>query len=390
MAQIKQQGNFTREIRRLRALYNATLFAFPDKGKEIHSLIYSGEIDPQDKVYLNNNVDEKYYLAGNSYEFADKLKTGYIKTLKEVTFIRAISALEVLLIDLMKQIFLSKKYLFHSGQKIEFSQSELLSSQSISTIWSKIINKECRNLQNQGFKEISKYYRNTFSIDFNQSPVSITEIQYFHDIRHLLVHRLGKTDIQFRHNHNTSKKEVQISENQFYDSLEKIQSFGTYVSDKVIELIESPESHKASNLSDMTCNLSIKINPEKIDKIFSSDFSFLSEEEVYILRDLLQSFEIKEDEMKLFLVGKQKVIRDYLKLVKASEKNGNIIIETLDKHVSVSISEDEMDLVKSLLLKTKKGEISMEDIPTISGFRSRKVRKIIDQINRSENEKEID
>ena len=71
------------------------------------------------------------------------------------------------LIEMVKEIFLKRKDLFHSGNKIEFNHGELLSSENISALWTKLINKECRRLQNQGFIEVKKYYRNNFNIDFN-------------------------------------------------------------------------------------------------------------------------------------------------------------------------------------------------------------------------------
>ncbi|MBG6187556.1 hypothetical protein [Flavobacterium sp. CAN_S2] len=380
ITKLKQQNIFSREIRRLNALYNATLYTFPEKAKIVNSNIHNKIIEPNEKIYLNDIAEEKYLLAGNSYELVNKLRSGYSKSLREVLIIRAISALEVLLIDLIRETFIHKKYLFHTGQKLEFNQSELLSSKSISNIWSKIINKECRKLQNQGFQEIVKYYKNSFSFNFSQSPVPLNQIKYIHDIRHLLVHRLGKTDSHFRHEYNYKKMVVELSQIEYYESMEKILRFGNFISDKISELIESPGNPNLSDVSDTKCFLVVQVLNDKLDKIFSSDFSFLSEENVYQLSDIIESYDRNNDDLKLNLFGDKKVINAYIKLVKSSEKNGNISILNLKKHVFPIITVEEINSVKKLL-PTEAFPINIHlEIAEKLNIKKRKVYQIIKRI----------
>jgi hypothetical protein len=384
MIKIKVQNNFFREIRRLRALYNVVIYSFSGEGKEINRKINTKKIDANEKVYLYNNPQEKYLIAGNSYEFANKLNSGYLKTLREVIIIRAISALEILLIELIRETFLHKKELFNTGQKIEFNQSELLSSNSISNIWSKIINKECRNLQNQGFKEISKYYKKAFLIDFNQAPLKVTEIQYIHDIRHLLVHRLGKTDSQFRHNYKTDKKIIQITEEEFYDFMDKIECFGNYVSEKVRLLIENSDEQRFSDDVELKCLLVVVNNSDIPNKLFSSDFSFISEENVYLLNDILKSYEKNENEISVSLAGYKKVINDYISLVKAAAKKKELEVIKVDKQLFTIITKEEINKVKSILQKSNNVDITAEEIALELGIKRNKVIQIISRIKKSE------
>jgi len=375
------QSTFNREIRRLISLYNAALYAFPEKAKSLSKEIHTGKVPGNEKIYLNDNPLPQFLIANNGFELVHKLKSGYSKTLREILIIRAISALEVLLIDLIRETFLHKKYLFHTGQKIEFNQSELLSAKSMSNIWTKIINKECRNLQNQGIKEIAKYYKSSFSIDFGQSPISINHIQHIHNIRHLLVHRMGKTDATFRHENNTTKLSVELTQADFYDFLSKIQEFGDYVSHKILEIINLQGNPNISETFDTKCFLVVEVLSESLDKIFASDFSFLAGENVFQLKDLLESYDRSENELKLNLQGEKKTISSYMKLVKSSEKNGNIKIIHNKRHVFPIITTEEINKVKELLPEESLNNQHLLMIVEKLGINKRKVKQIIQRIN---------
>lgn len=158
------------------------------------------------KIYLNDKSEEVFFVANSKYDYLRKLEKSYGKYLREILLTRLISNLEVFLINIIKEIFLQRKDLFYKGKLIEFSQNELLSTESLSQLWTKIINKECRNLQNQGFAEIKKYYLITFGIDFNQSSISVKYLENLHEIRHLLIHRLGRVDSSYLHKYNFKVK----------------------------------------------------------------------------------------------------------------------------------------------------------------------------------------
>lgn len=375
------QSIFNREIRRLISLYNAALYAFPEKAKSLSKEIHTGGIAGNEKIYLNNDPQPQFLMANNGFELVNKLKSGYSKTLREILIIRAVSALEVLLIDLIRETFLHKKYLFHTGQKIEFNQSELLSAKSMSNIWTKIINKECRNLQNQGIKEIVKYYKTSFSIDFGHSPVSINQIQHIHNIRHLLVHRMAKTDATFRHENNTTKLTVELTQVEFYDAISKIQEFGDYISQKILDVINQPGNPNISETFDTKCFLVVQLLSESLDKIFASDFSFLAGENVFQLKDLLESYDLSENELKLNLFGEKKTINSYLKLVRSSEKNGNVKIIHNKRHVFPIITSAEIKKVEELITEESVTNEHLNMMVEKLGIKKRKIQQIIYQIN---------
>lgn len=332
------------------------------------------------KIYLDGIEEEKFYLAGNAHDFANKLRSGFSKTLREIALIRGISALEVLLIELIREIFLHKKYLFHTGQKIEFSHNELLASDSIANIWSKIINKECRKLQNQGFKEITKYYRNSFSIDFNSSKTSTHKIQYIHDVRHLLVHRLGKTDAHFRHIYNTQNKTVVLSEEFFYESLLDIISFGKFVSCSVDNLITSPNSFKLGNKNDTLSTIEVKILNEQSEKVFQSDFSFISGDNFYLLGDIVNKIEKDDTKLKINLCGPKLAVRDYIKILKVYQKNQQIEIISKTIKTTEKIKQDDIDKVKSNVSKFDLTENELLDLQNKLGIKKFMIKRILYQL----------
>ncbi|WP_326982268.1 hypothetical protein VUJ46_19030 [Chryseobacterium sp. MYb264] len=380
MSRLKQYLEFNREIKRLISLYNASLYCFPNQGKQIKKSINEGEIEPMQKIYLNGIEEDKFFLAGNAHELANKLRSGFSKNLREITLIRAISALEVLLIELIREIFLHKKYLFHTGQKIEFSYGELLASDSISNIWSKVVNKECRKLQNQGFKEITKYYRNSFLIDFNSSKTSTFKIQYIHDIRHLLVHRLGKTDAHFRHTYNSQNKTIVLSEDFFYESLLDIINFGKFVSFSVDKLIASPNSFKIGNKNDTISTIEVKILDELSEKIFQSDFSFISGENFHLLGDIVNKIEKDDAELKINLCGPKLVVRDYIKILKVYQKNQQIEILSKTIKTKEKITQDDIDKIRSNVNKFDLTEDELLDLEKKVGIKKNMIKRILSEL----------
>lgn len=379
---LKLKTDFSREIRKLRALYNGAKYAFPEISKQIKKETYSKEKEENSKsVYLNDIEEDQFYLAGNSWELANKFKSGYYKTIRELTIIRAISALEVLQVELVKDIFLNKKYLFHTGNKIEFSHSELLSSKSISKIWSKVINKECRRLQNQGFEEIQKYYKKTFSIDFNTFEVHPKDVQYIHEIRHLLVHRLGKTDKQFRHKHNSKLKFISLTDDLFYNYLNKIEKFGLQVIDKANDLIDSEETSLLADKFDTKCFLVVELLSSDSLNFLEPDFAFLSDENIYLLKEILESYNRNDEEIKMNIFCDKAVIKDYLKFIRMSEKNGDIKILQKDIVYFPKITKDEIEKVRAELPNDKPYPIDIHKVIAEKlNVKQRKVYKIIERI----------
>jgi hypothetical protein len=319
----KLYNNFYREIRRLRSLYYASLIAFEGQKTRLKDEMYK-KYDPKEKVYYKDIIDDNYLISGSYYELSNKYKSGFPKTLREIILIRSISALEVLFIGITKEIFLLRKDLFHDNQKVEFTQAELLSSESITEVWSKIINKETRKLQNQGILEIEKYFRNNFSIDFNKSPIPFSSIKRTYDIRHLFVHRLGKTDKHFRHKYNVTTESIVISEKDLQEILFNVIGFGNFVYEQAIQLINAKIVQK--DFTGKVTKYMLSVNSDENPDIVNANYSFLSGDNVYNLRDILKEFSRNDNIVQIKVAGDSQVLKDYRKLLLKKHSNGEIVI----------------------------------------------------------------
>ena len=363
--ELRQFRNFDREIKKLIALYNATVLTFPDKWKQVKKEIYKWDLESTESVFLNDIADKKFFLAGNPHEFIHKLRIGFLKTQREVILIRAISALEVLLIDLIKEAFLHRKDLFLDNTNINFSKNELLSSQTLSYVWSKIINNECRKLKR--FQDVNQYYQQKFSINFSNSEISLKDIQYAHDVRHLLVHWLWRTDSRFRHTYWTKSKKISITEEYFYNLLIDLSVFGKYVSDWIQNIITSHYDKEDIVGTRTIYEFKIKIiNPDS-EKIFLSDFAFRSEDFFFLLKDISTSCIRNKNEIHIILNWEKTILKNYIRHIKSAEKKW--FIEIIKKHTNnrMTFTNNQLKEVRSFF---SKGEITKEDMIQASNILS--------------------
>lgn len=324
---------YSLEIKRLKNIYNGSVKSYLHYSQHIKKHMYDEGNIATEAIYLHTEIDENHYIAGNQYEYIRRLQKGYATSLREILLIRLISNLEVFLIKAIREIFLHRKDLFHKDGVIEFNHSELLSAESISQLWTKLINKECRNLQNQGFKEVTKYYAKTFNIELHRSEVSLKNIEKLHDIRHLLVHRLGVVDTEFSHKYNTKIKSVTISETEFYECCENLKKLAEFIKLKYEEIIaQKATSGKKTNSS--TANYTISFLTPTSEFLTSDNYSFLSKEKYLMLKDVLSSRIKNESSVLLELVGHKDDLIAYENSLKQYITAGNIEITKKIKKTS--------------------------------------------------------
>lgn len=158
---LKSFSNFTHDLNKLTSFYKATLYAYEQT--EL-TLAYK----KRKKIAFNlDNKEEIKILPPTNFKAGKRVaKVEIRKNLNEVTFVRIISALEVFLVDLIRDVFILTKEPFKRNDlKLELNHAELLSISSTAEIYSKIINKECRKLTSSGYEEIAKYFRRHFDIE---------------------------------------------------------------------------------------------------------------------------------------------------------------------------------------------------------------------------------
>lgn len=316
------------ELSRLKSLYFTARFAFEQTGRSIRDKIRTGEIDTKEALLLHVN-DQDIQVAPSGYSFLRRTKSQFPRYLREIIFVRIISALEVFLIDVAREFFLHRRDMFHSDQQVSFSQREILSKASITEIWSKVLKSELRKLQNRGFKEVVKFYDRRLGIDIGRSPVSIKLIQEIYDRRHLLVHRIGATDLQYRRTYGEKRKRLSVSEDYFLDSISSIKYFSEFLWEQAENIFKGVQISKVSK--DLCIQeINIETLAEGNLTLIDPSYHFYVEDSIIGLSDILES-KVVNTEKSLITIrvsGSEPSIKEYMKRIVKAAKKGELILHS--------------------------------------------------------------
>ncbi len=322
---------FINEITKLEAFYRATLYAY-DQTEEL--LIYK----KNNKIKFDVKT-ETGLLIKQPHSFNSK-RSGKIelrKNLCEIVFVRVVSALEVFLVDLVRDAFLESKEPFKKQDIIpQFSQAELLSFQSTSEIYAKIINKETRKLTSGGFLDILKFYKKYFDIEIASFAPGKSKMEEYHDRRHLLVHRLGKTDAQYRDKYNTTKQGISIDEDYLIECIKDFKYFSDLVNNQVIYQLKNELSQKPRKSKQIERAVSLHIELLKSEQLecIKPDFEFWASDEFSSFNDIQDSRnDISDKIIEIIISGSFRQIKSYLRILKKIERQKEIKLFEKDIHI---------------------------------------------------------
>jgi hypothetical protein len=217
---------------------------------------------------------------------------------------------------------------------MELNNSEILNFKSISYLKNKLLHKETRPLSSGGYDDIIKYYKKRFNMDLAGIGVGKNKIKYYHEIRHLLVHRLGKTDKKFKKSYSTNKMNIAIDEELFLQMIDDIYSYGLQIGDKIIELIEfhnQPIIYKKfigdRFLIQFDSELKSKI------KFFQPNYHFWSGDEIYHFKDLKSEFTNENGKVIAEIWGEKEIVIPYVKNIKQRLKTSKLFSELTIKFI---------------------------------------------------------
>lgn len=224
------------DYKRLKRWYLASLYSYDSTAKMIDQNMPAKK--GLNKIYYKDS----HLIENTPYTLRKKYRKNYVDFLEEMTLIRIISILENFLLDVIKTTFYHDKTCFYEPkQTIEFQISEFL-SKDMNELEEKFIEEKVGNLHRQGFNEVKKYYKKILNIDFNNFNITIDSENYdikyihkIHDTRHLLIHRLGKTDEKFNREYNYSGKRIVLSEEDVILYLQIIDDFVEFLKNKFTE-----------------------------------------------------------------------------------------------------------------------------------------------------------
>ena len=225
---MKAYSNFLNELLVLERFFFGTKYSF-EETENLIAFIRANKLKFAQETDFGLTVSKP-----NPFSIKKRAKTTRRNIVLELIYVRIVSALEVFLVDLIRDIFiLSKDPFKRQDIKHQFTQGELLSLESTTSILDMIINKECRKLSSGGYKDIVKYYKRNFSIDIGSFHPGNKRMEEIHDRRHLLVHKLGKTDKAYRQKYNTFNMSVYIKEDYLIETISDLRTFATLLKNQV-------------------------------------------------------------------------------------------------------------------------------------------------------------
>ena len=332
------------EISRLKRLYSTSVFSFRESACALSDKISKKEINPHEPVPAIKDTSEDIILASNAFALMNQLKKQFPRYLRETIFVRLISTLEVFLIDVIRDIFLERRELFHSDTIIKYSQRELLSLKSIADIYNRLISREIRNLQNQGFEKVAKYYERRFRIFLKYENANQSYFEELHDRRHLLVHRLGETDSVYRHKYNYKKKRITIEEDFLQEAFIAIEELVENIERKVLALV-SNEFEEKVKVMESEATIDVEVISKACSELFKPSYVYSCQTGIVLLRDIIISCDIAGKLMNIRVGGTKEEIRAYLKILRGLNKTGeiNLIDVCKKKSPKCNLSHSEIE-----------------------------------------------
>ncbi|MEE9176226.1 MAG: hypothetical protein V3U19_08655, partial [Thermodesulfobacteriota bacterium] len=319
---MKAYRKFHTEIKRLKRLYLATKFSFNETSSLLKERLKNDLTYGYTKLSIGDD-EEDSIIASSIFEFKSKLSSQYPRYLRELIFIRVISALEVFLIDSLKELFKSNKEPFKNNDVLQFTRGELLSIDSMSVIYTKLINNDCRNLHSGGFLKIKNYYSTKLHIDLDNYCDS-EKLEEFHDRRHILVHNLGTTDSKYRSKYAVGIRRLTVDEPYLLDCFMSISLLCEKVDGQLtLKYLNTEEELDTKIEYPVYCEVLATIIKEEVKNLFHSNHQYWVENRLILLSDILESKkQIDENNFELTIRGDSKAVRGYIQELKLCRKNG--------------------------------------------------------------------
>jgi hypothetical protein len=311
------------EIGKLETLYFVSTITYKREAKARYQ-----KSKGLDKPVIFDTGDWKREVAHNAGHFRSIVDDVLPKTLRETVFVRLISAVEVFHVDLIRAIFTYRRDLLARNQPLELPYAYLASLTTLSELITRLVDRDCRSITSGGFEDATKYFKRQFQVDLNALP-GYAALDAAHDLRHVLVHRLGYTDEQYRRAYESKKRRISVDQPYLLEVIKHVRTYADALVAQAATLAVSQPSRSLRDQSDLA--LHIQIDSPEAGDLTSPSFFFLYNERYYTLRDLIRERHVAEREMHLALRGNSKVLRVYLRKIRALSGQKKLTILTPSK-----------------------------------------------------------
>lgn len=319
---MKSHQQFLHELNKLNAFYEVTLYSY----EQTDNLFSMWRIDKSsfEKVGLD-------LKASPFYKKKPRAKLENKKNLSEIIFVRVVSALEVFMVDIIRDVFISTKEPFKKQDVIiQFTQAELLSIHSPADIFNKIINKELRKLTSGGFTDIQKYYKRHFDIELSSFTPGKIKMEEYHDRRHLLVHRLGKTDQIYREKYGTKAQSISVDQDYLMECMQDFKEFADLVNTQLNYKLTSelliPKTKQ--KIIEGRHRIDVEILTDIEPNYFTMAFEFWAGDQFSMLSNILDSrTQVDSKNFQLIISGTERQIISYSRILREGVSAGEISVK---------------------------------------------------------------
>lgn len=254
---------------------------------------------------------------------------------RELIYIRIISALELFLVQSVRDIFKQTTIPFRNNNKrVELNYSQVLNLSSIREMRNELLNKETRPLSSAGYEDVVKYYKKQLEIDISSIGPGLQKMKYYHQIRHLLVHRLGKADKKFKTQYGFTKTFIQINEDLLIELFNDVYNYAKQVAERVITLINSHSNLKLFREFKGE-RLKIEFDSKINDRVnfLEPEYHFWVGDEIFYLEDLGLHILSKGSHYVVEVWGEVDILRAYKISIKSRMRTSkyfeNITIQSI-------------------------------------------------------------
>jgi hypothetical protein len=222
------------------------------------------------------------------------------------------------------------------------THAEALSIHSTAALREKILSKELRQLHSVGIQEIAKFYDRHFKIKFSECMQGIGSLWEIHERRHVLVHRLGRADQQYRHKyHYTKKAPLTVEPSYLRDAFAVIESLVESVVKKATEVASAQQEGITAEPATLEVELEVAAASEAAGRLLSRRFHFVvnsrtAGDRTVALSDILVLSRKGEQGRVLVLSGEREDVRGYLNEIKKCEKKGLLSVLGITIHGQAS------------------------------------------------------
>ena len=315
---------FLFELDRLEQLHLGTVFAYQQTRVRLRHKLSVNAVTLEDAVVANlRGFPVGVAVSPSVRRLRGNLKVGFQRQLRELVLVRSVSALEEWLVRVVREIFVVRPELFKTEVELRLTAAQLLTLGSTGAIRTIIINKETRQLHSGGFQQIARFYRERLGIDFSEFDPNLRRLSELHDRRHLLVHRLGRTDAKYRKTYGVATKQLEVGRTYLAKTLTVLREFAQFIVQAKRPLLRKIARRRPEPTA--RARIVVRSRTQKGKDGIRPTYAFEHDEELISLQELIIERSLDgSGHLNMLLEGDVHVLRNYCSQLRRLASRGSV------------------------------------------------------------------